>query len=104
MGGSATVCPTGLSDWSDRQSDVAWVGPTGRSDDRNVHVNASSDWSDRPVGPTGRSDDRNAQLVYSGAEGGEEVLCAVLNRLALPNRAPTVELWLLDSPSTVSRA
>ena len=26
----------GLSDWSDRQSDVAWVGPTGRSDDRNV--------------------------------------------------------------------
>jgi len=32
----ATVCPTGLSDWSDRQSDVAWVGPTGRSDDRNV--------------------------------------------------------------------
>ena len=35
-GGSATVCPTGLSDWSDRQSDVAWVGPTGRSDDRSV--------------------------------------------------------------------
>ena len=32
----ATVCPTGLSDWSDRQSDVAWVGPTGRSDDRTV--------------------------------------------------------------------
>jgi len=25
-----------LSDWSDRQSDVAWVGPTGRSDDRTV--------------------------------------------------------------------
>ena len=34
--GSATVCPTGLSDWSDRQSDVACVGPTGRSDDRTV--------------------------------------------------------------------
>ena len=29
-------------------------------------------------------------LVYSGVEGGEE--CAVLIRLALPNRAPTVEL------------
>jgi len=25
-----------LSDWSDRQSDVAWVGPTGQSDDRTV--------------------------------------------------------------------
>ena len=25
-----------LSDRSDRQSDVAWVGPTGRSNDRNV--------------------------------------------------------------------
>jgi len=37
VGGSATVCPTGLSDWSDRQSDVAWVGPTGRSDNRNVY-------------------------------------------------------------------
>ena len=27
MGGSAAVCPTGRSDWSDRQSDVAWVAP-----------------------------------------------------------------------------
>jgi len=27
VGGSATVCPTGLSDWSDRQWGVAWVGP-----------------------------------------------------------------------------
>jgi len=38
VGGSATICPTGLSDWSDRQSDVAWVGPTGRSDDRIVQM------------------------------------------------------------------
>jgi len=37
------VCPTGLSDWSDRQSDVAWVGPTSRSDDRTVYVNAQLD-------------------------------------------------------------
>jgi len=31
VGGSATVCPTGRPDWSDRP-----VGPTGRSDDCTV--------------------------------------------------------------------
>jgi len=34
------------------------LGRTDRSVRRSERVNASSDWSDRPVGPTGRSDDR----------------------------------------------
>ena len=39
VGGSATVCPTGLSDWSDRQSGVAWVDRTDRSVRRSERVN-----------------------------------------------------------------
>ena len=50
---------------SNRSVRLVWqtVGRSlGRSDPgyvrRSERVNASSDWSDRPVGPTGRSDDR----------------------------------------------
>jgi len=34
------------------------LGRAHQSVRRSERVNASSDWSDRPVGPTGRSDDR----------------------------------------------
>jgi len=51
-----------LSDRSVRLSDRPVGRSLGRTDQsvrRSERVNASSDWSDRPVGPTGRSDDRN---------------------------------------------